>query len=411
MQHHWHMKAAKAPHTAQPQELELPQGTVRGFLLPLIPMSILRCGGAAALSLPLQLYLHELHSPPILISLMTTLAWLGALLGSLIWGMAGDRISKRTLLSFLLSLSAVTIAIFALLLPASGVLPVRFLRALVISGFAPITMAIVSGVSPETGRGRNLSYISSSRAIGWMVGAVAAGFVLNRLGFRWTFSLLACFPLLSLLFVPLLPKTTATPGRTGLSLLRYLRNTWLITLYLGVVLRQMATSGTFSLAFVYMASLGIPMGAMGLVDACSYLAQIVGLIFLGRLADRRGRRMVFLFGFALSAFVPPILAVAQSAWEMAMGHFALGISFAAVYIGSTAHISDVIPAERHGAMLGLFESTRAVGGIAGPVVAGVLMPVLGFRGMFLIMAVIAAAGFILVLSGTRLATEAVGSPE
>ncbi len=405
------MTYLKTPHTTQPQELEPSQGTARAFLLPLIPMSILRCAGAAALSLPLQLYLYELHSPPILISLMTTFAWLGALLGSVVWGILSDRVSRRVLLSILLSLSAATILAFTLLLPPSGVLPVRFLRALVISGFAPITMAIVSGASPEKGRGRNLSYISSSRAVGWMVGAVAAGFVLNSLGFRWTFSIIAFFPLLSLLFVPFLPKTTPTPKRTRLSFRGYLGNTWLRTLYLGVVLRQMATSGTFSLTFVYMASLGISMGSMGLVDSFSYLAQILGLILFGRLADRRGRRMVFLFGFAFSAFVPPILAVAQNAWGMAMGHFALGISFAAVYIGSTAHISDVIPADRHGAMLGLFESTRAVGGITGPVIAGALASVLGFRGMFLVMAGIAAAGFILVLSGTRFAAEAIPNLE
>jgi MFS family permease len=72
-----------------------------------------------------------------------------------------------------------------------------------------------------------------------------------------------------------------------------------------------------------------------------------------------------------------------------------------MYIGSTAHIGDVIPSERHGVMLGLFDSARAIGGAFGPLVAGAILPSLGFTRMLLTMSAISCLGFLLVLLGTR----------
>lgn len=171
------------------------------LLFPLVIISILRCVAASALDLPLQLYLRDLQAQPIIISLLSTLTWLGMLVGSLLWGSLGDRFSRKGLLFLILPASALTLASFALLLPSSGVLVIRLIRAVVISGFAPITMAMVSSVSSRRGRGRNLSYISSSRALGWMLGGAVSGFLLEAIGFRWTVSVVAFLPLVSL--VPL----------------------------------------------------------------------------------------------------------------------------------------------------------------------------------------------------------------
>ncbi|MGY4707559.1 MFS transporter [Candidatus Bipolaricaulota sp. J31] len=72
-------------------------------------------------------------------------------------------------------------------------------------------------------------------------------------------------------------------------------------------------------------------------------------------------------------------------------------SRSALYIGSTAHLGDVVPLERQGEIMGLFDSTRALGGMLGPVIAGSLAPLLGLRGAFAAMAGVSGIGFLLVL--------------
>ena len=47
-------------------------------------------------------------------------------------------------------------------------------------------------------------------------------------------------------------------------------------------------------------------------------------------------------------------------------------------------------------MLGLYETSRGLGGFVGPLLAGGITPVLGYNGMFFTMAAIAGLGFLVM---------------
>lgn len=68
-------------------------------------------------------------------------------------------------------------------------------------------------------------------------------------------------------------------------------------------------------------------------------------------------------------------------------------------MGSVAHIGDIVPPERHGQLLGLFASSVRLDGVLGLLVAGATAGALCFSGMFLMLAGIAAAGFLLAVFG------------
>jgi len=230
-------------------------------------------------------------------------------------------------------------------------------------------------------------------------GIVTAGFLLELAGFRWGFITLAFLPGIALFFVPFVPHTVGTSHPVKRRAL--VAKTGLSGLYLGGILRQMGVTGSASLIYVYMATLGIPAGTMGIVNAVNPIIQILGMLLFGRLADRIGRKPIFSLGFGLSALVPVVYALSQSGWEIALGYMTLGIAFSSLYTGSAAYIGDRIPAENQGAMLGLFGSSRGLGGVLGPLIAGAITPITGFKGMFLAMAGIGTLGFLLVLSRTR----------
>jgi len=369
--------------------------------IPLFPLAtiVALCFIAdSALRQPTQLYLKELGSRQVVIGLATTLVLGGMLLASYVWGRLCDRYSKRVLLSVMLSGGTAAIGILALLLPASGVLLGVFLRALLLMGVAPVSMAYASRKSSRSRRGRSLSYINSSRALGMTLGRLLVGFSLVSLGFRWSFLAAAIFPFVGLLLLVALPggKEPAEPSAAASQ--RRRPEKALASLCIGGGLREMGISGSLSLIYVHMTTLDLPASVMGIVSSLAPAVSILAMLVLGRMSDRVGRRRVFLWGFALSPLPLLLFALAHDVWSMVAGYLALGVTFAAFYTGCTAYVGDVSSAGKHGTMLGLFEATRATGGILGPIIAGVAASVFGFYGMFIAMAVIVSCGFLLVLT-------------
>jgi MFS family permease len=367
---------------------------------PLAAASSLVFSARGALSLLVQLYLRELRASPLIISLATSVEWLGVIAGGPFWGTLSGRRPKRFLLFLILGASAVSMGVLVFLPPVAGVLPSVFVRTFAVAGFTPIAMVIVAETGVAHRRGRNLSFISSSRTLGVMVGGGVAGFLLGACGFRWGFLVLASLPLLALPFVSLLPRekrrrmTETDAGAAE----RWSGSRQLRSVYLGVAFRQAAISGASSLVFVFMASLEITPGVMGLIKAFGLSVSSVGVLGFGWLADRMNRRPIFLFGFGIAGLSPLLFAFANDAWGMTAGYMLLGLSFGSYYAGSTTHIADVATSRNQGTMLGLLEASRGLGGVLGPLVAGAVTPVIGYRGMFLVMAGIAVLGFSLVLA-------------
>lgn len=369
------------------------------LISPLMGLSILSstAGGIVMLS---QLYLKDLQASPIVISLLTSFVWMGTLIGSTMWGTLADRYSRKNLLLLILMTSAVATGSLSILLPPAGVLPAVFLRVLMVTGLAPVTMAIVSSVSTRDHRGTDLSYLSASRSAGSALGKITAGFLLASLSYRLSFLSLAVLPVIACLFLLLLPRLDKVSIDKRQSIGTSIRTGGLNGLYISGMLRQMGTSGAGSLIFVYMATLGIHVGIMGTISAVGAVTSVLGTLVFGRLSDLVGRKIVFAFGFGMSALVPIFYALSRGELGVALGQFVLGLSLSSLYTGSTSYIGDRTPAERQGTMFGLFNSSRGIGGVIGPIIAGTLVPLVGFRGMFLVMSGIAGVGFLTVLVRT-----------
>jgi MFS family permease len=371
----------------------------RRFALPLAGASIILTAATGGLGLMIQLFLKAQNAPIPLITLAASLGSAGALLGSVLWGRISDRASRRLLLLVTLVGVSLAIGILVSLPPASVVVGSSFLRSLMDAGFGAVSLGMVSAASAVARRGKNLSYVSSARSLGWALGALGSGVLLEHLGFRGGFALMATMPMIALLVLLFLPHDRAPVPQRAETPWRTLRSAGLADLYVGTILRQMGINGAFSLLYVYMDTLTIAPSLMGILSACNTATQVLMLIVFGRLVDRIGRRRVFMFGFGLSAIAITIFGLAHGPIGMAVGYTMVGVSFSSLYIGSTAHIGDRVPHARQGTMLGLYETMRGLGGVVGPLVAGALASWLGYRGMFFGMATIGTLGFSALLVG------------
>jgi MFS transporter, DHA1 family, multidrug resistance protein len=122
--------------------------------------------------------------------------------------------------------------------------------------------------------------------------------------------------------------------------------------------------------------------ALGIVAAAYVAASLVGPI-AGRWSDKIGRRKPFLVGAELAAF-PLFLAIPFTHSFITAGGAFIGAQVA-LAMGSpalNAYVADVSAEGERGRGFGLLNAASYVGGIAGFLVTGVLIAIVGYDAMF-----------------------------
>lgn len=114
------------------------------------------------------------------------------------------------------------------------------------------------------------------------------------------------------------------------------------------------------------------------------LTQIAILLPAGKYADTRGRREAMLIGSTFAV----VSSVLLMGWQSPIGYLtsmAMG-GFAGAFLSSTpaAIVGDVVEGRRRGPLLAAFQMAADIGGISGPLVAGLMVDGYGFTATFAI---------------------------
>jgi MFS family permease len=133
----------------------------------------------------------------------------------------------------------------------------------------------------------------------------------------------------------------------------------------------------------FLASIGAGPGQLGIIEGIAESIASFAKLFSGYLADRvRRRKPVVVSGYVVANAVKPILALTSS-WRQVLAirfadRFAKGIR------GTTRDVmlADSVDPSRIGSAYGLLQAMDSAGAIAGPVLALVLLPHYGLRGVF-----------------------------
>ncbi len=112
------------------------------------------------------------------------------------------------------------------------------------------------------------------------------------------------------------------------------------------------------------------------------VAQTVMVLMAGSLADRFGRRRLYLFGMAFFTLLSLIAGFASTAPVLIILRVFQGIGGAMVMANSTAIVADAFPHRELGRALGINVMVVAVGQILGPVLGGWLTTEYGWQWTF-----------------------------
>jgi MFS family permease len=135
---------------------------------------------------------------------------------------------------------------------------------------------------------------------------------------------------------------------------------------------------------------------VGWVLTSYLLAAAAGLVPVGRLADLYGRKRTFAAGLAAFALASGGCAAASSGATLIAARIAQGLASAMIFGTGIAIVTSVVPAGRRGRALGLTTATVYVGLSVGPVVGGAMTAYLGWRSIYVAVALLAAASAAIV---------------
>ena len=124
------------------------------------------------------------------------------------------------------------------------------------------------------------------------------------------------------------------------------------------------------------------------------------LLPMGRLSDMVGRKQVYIVGLLLLMGASVFAASSTSVLMLVASRVIQGTGAAMTQGVGMAMVTSIFPEEERGKGLGTHMSVIGAGGMAGPVIGGLLVSVLGWRWVFLInlpMATIALVGALLLV--------------
>jgi MFS family permease len=163
-----------------------------------------------------------------------------------------------------------------------------------------------------------------------------------------------------------------------------------VALYVAVFVATMGISMVSPLLPVYAERLGASGIWLGLTFSIFAIVQTFVGPFAGRLSDRYGRKPFIVAGLLVYLVAALGYLTAQSFYQVIAFRAFSGLGTSLIFSVARAYVGDLTPKGQEGRWLGVFATADIVGFGTGPLVAGVLRELLGFRSVFVAMAAMMA---------------------
>jgi len=263
------------------------------------------------------------------------------------------------------------------------------LQAFISSMVAPAWAALIGDMVPQPKRGSVIATINAAASLGSITATLISGYIMASIGG-------------SLSHMYMIPLILATICGFGASLaMLTLRErkvkelekpkvhswvNWRLLLRGNLNFRRFCLISVFHGFFMSIAWPLFPITVVKVIKAdmvqVAYLSVISGGVslvirrFVGRLADRAGRKPLIIVGRAGIVLVPLIYAIATSVYHLYVVDFAIGILVAASEIAVFAYLLDVTPEEQRGASVAFFNTMNGFSTFLGSITGGYLTSML-----------------------------------
>lgn len=150
------------------------------------------------------------------LGLLSSIGMLGMALGAVLSGMAADRWGRRTVITATLVIYGIASGLSGFAGSFPVLLVLRFLTGFGLGGELPAASTLISEFSPASKRGRNVIFLESFWAWGWILASLVAYLLIPVYGWRtafWVGAVPALFAAVLRQLIPESPRYLAKAGR------------------------------------------------------------------------------------------------------------------------------------------------------------------------------------------------------
>jgi DHA1 family multidrug resistance protein-like MFS transporter len=267
-----------------------------------------------------------------------------------------------------------------------------------LSGTVSAAMTLVAVSTPKDRIGYAMGLLQTAIFSGFSLGPLLGGLLADRIGYRSVFGVGSLLLVSAAMLALVLTRETfsrPTPGpsdgrrRSQLTQVRVILIAGAMPAALGVLFALRLATGAVTPVLPLFVERIAPAGTQvasltGLTFGVSGVGSAIAALTLGRGADRFGHRLVLITAGLLVAalFVP--LALVHAPWQLVTCYGLLGFATGGITPSAMAIVTNLTPAERRGAILGVATGVASLGGFFGPFEGSLLAATANFRLVFLV---------------------------
>ncbi|MBV8244813.1 MAG: MFS transporter [Candidatus Eremiobacteraeota bacterium] len=156
----------------------------------------------------------------------------------------------------------------------------------------------------------------------------------------------------------------------------------LVTLGLGVFAGALDLGVLAPALPAFARTFGVPTGELAWIFTLYLLVNVVSIAVMSSLADRYGRRSIYIACVAIFALGSVVAVVASNYTIFLAARAIQAFGAGGIFPVATAAIGDRVPLARRGAALGMVAATWGVAAVVGPLIGGIVTHVASWRWIF-----------------------------
>ncbi|WP_045522105.1 MFS transporter [Neobacillus niacini] len=339
---------------------------------------------------------------------------IGMFIGAIVAGALADRMGRNKILMYTVLLFSLASGISAFATTFTIFLIFRFFIGLGLGGELPVASTLVAENVPEHKRGRMVVLLESFWAVGWILSAMIAYFIMPIWGWRSALIIGALPALLAIYMRKGLPDSPQfqSTGKKNTSIIQNIKSLWspkyakdTTMLWILWILVMFSYHGMF----LWLPSVMVLKG-FGLIKSFGYvllmtLTQLPGFFSAAWLVEKVGRKFVLITYLIMAAISAIIFGNAESLPMLIAGGMALSFFFLGVTGTTYAYTTDHYDSTVRATGAGLANAAGRIGAIIGPLIVGTLIaakvPFTTIFIMFFVTCIIAALNVLFLGKETR----------
>lgn len=321
-----------------------------------------------------------------------------------LWGIVADRYGRKPMVLRAMFFGSVTIGLMSFATSPWHLLILRFVEG-GFTGTVAASTTLVASTTPKARMGFALGMMQTAVFAGASIGPLFGGVLADVLGFREAFIVAGSMLFIGGIIVLLLVHEDFTPPERGKGkqasggpgMFSIMLGGAMLGMVAVMFALRLSTSAIQPIMPLYVQQLTDTTGSIATISGVTLgvagLTSAVAAVFLGRLADRIGHKVILITASLAAGLLYLPMAIAQSPAQLIVMNALLGVAAGGVLPSANAIVANLTPRQRRGAVYGFLAAATSVGSFIGPLGGAGLAAAVDIRYVFLV------TGFLMLLAG------------